>query len=307
MKLSVTVTVLNEAETILALLFGLSTQTKLPNEVIIVDGGSTDQTVQIIKVFQKKYSGFPINVFVHQGNRSQGRNFAIKKAQYDWVAITDAGCVPHVDWLENLTKKARQTKAEVIAGFYDACFETVFQTAVVPYMLVMPDRVNADHFLPATRSMLIKKKVWQETGGFNEALKVSEDYDFAHKLDKGNYRLSFSQEAMVSWWPMENLKDFYQTVREMAKYDAKAGIIRIKAYLVFCRYLIFLLLALVFLCSHWLFCLGFVLFSIIIYSLWAMWKNAQYLDRGWLYLPVLQLTADVGVMVGTMLALFQRT
>jgi len=53
MKISVVVTVLNEAEMISVLLLGLLRQTHQPSEVIIVDAGSTDFTVQLIKVFQK--------------------------------------------------------------------------------------------------------------------------------------------------------------------------------------------------------------------------------------------------------------
>ena len=85
----------------------------------------------------------------------------------------------------------------------------------------------------------------------------------------------------------------------MAEYDARAGLTRVKSYLVLCRYAIFLLLALVFFCSHWLLCIAFIVLNISIYSLWAVWKNVQYLERGWLYLPLLQLVADWGVMVGT--------
>ena len=318
MKVSIVVTVLNEAETILVLLFGLLMQIKRPNEVIIVDGGSTDGTVQLIKVFKKKYLKFPLQVFIKKGNRSMGRNFGIKKSTYNWIAITDAGCVPHRDWLEKLVAKASEnkttknkiaetktaenkiaeTKADVVAGYYDAIPETDFQSAVVPYMLVMSDRVDPKHFLPATRSMLIKKAVWKNVGGFDETLGVSEDYAFAKKLIEKNYQLRFAAQAKVSWLPINSLRNFYKTVRSMAQSDAQAGIIRVKVYLVLFRYLLFLLLAFVFFCLHWILCMGFVLLSAGVYCLWAIWKNVQYLDRGWFYLPLLQVTADLGVMSG---------
>ena len=49
MKTSFIATVLNEEKTIKALLSSLAKQTKKPEEIIIVDGGSTDQTVAKIK------------------------------------------------------------------------------------------------------------------------------------------------------------------------------------------------------------------------------------------------------------------
>ena len=306
MKISVMVTVLNEAEMIGVLLLGLVSQTHSPSEVIIVDAGSTDDTVQLIKVFQKQHPHFPLKIVTKKGNRSIGRNHGIKLAKHDWIAITDAGCMPHPDWLEKLTHSAQKTGAEVIAGYYQAAPETAFQAAVVPYMLVMPDRVDPINFLPATRSMLIQKQAWKKIGCFNESLTLSEDYDFAHRLKQAGFKFSFCKEAKVAWWPIETLSAFYQTVRGMAECDARAGITRIKSYLIFCRYLIFLFLAAAFLCPHWLLCITFVILSTILYSAWAIWKNVQYLDRGWFYLPVLQLVSDLGVMVGTVKGKFPR-
>ena len=299
MKISVVVTVLNEAEMISVLLLGLLRQTHQPSEVIIVDAGSTDFTVQLIKVFQKNYPSFPLKLVAKKGNRSVGRNFGIRLAKHNWIAITDAGCMPHVDWLEKLAQKATQTKAEVVAGYYEAAPETAFQAAVVPYMLVMPDRINSAYFLPATRSMLIKKQAWKEVAGFDESLTLSEDYDFAHRLEQAKFKLAFAKDARVVWWPIETLKDFYQTVKGMAEHDARAKITRIKSYLIFCRYAIFLLLAIVFFCPHWLLCIAFIIITISIYSLLAIWKNAQYLDGDWHYLPILQVVSDLGVMAGT--------
>jgi len=299
MKISVVVTVLNEVETIWVLLLGLTSQTYPASEVIVVDAGSTDATVQLIKVFQENHPNFPLKLVIKKGNRSVGRNFGIELAKHDWIAITDAGCMPHRNWLEKLAQKAAQTQAEVVAGYYEAAPETVFQAAVTPYMLVMSDRINPAHFLPATRSMLLKRRAWREVGGFDENLTLSEDYDFAHRLEQAKFKFAFAQEAKVAWWPIETIEDFYQTVRGMAEYDVRAGVTRIKSYLIFCRYVIFLLLAIVFFCSHWLLCVAFIIISTSVYSFWAVWKNAHYLDNGWYYLPVLQVVSDFGVMIGT--------
>jgi glycosyltransferase involved in cell wall biosynthesis len=306
MKISVVVTVLNEAEMIGVLLLGLVSQTSQSSEVIIVDAGSTDTTVQLIKVFQKKYPSFPLKLVIKKGNRSVGRNFGIKLAKSDWIAITDAGCMPHRDWLEKLAHQTVQSQAEVVAGYYDAAPETAFQAAVVPYMLVMPDRINPAHFLPATRSMLIRKQAWKKVGGFDESLTLSEDYDFAHRLEQAQFKFAFAPEAKVAWWPIETIEDFYQTVMGMAQYDVRAGITRIKSYLIFCRYAIFLLLAVVFACPHWLLCVAFIIISTSAYSFWAIYKNVQYLDKGWYYLPVLQVASDFGVMAGTIKGKFTR-
>lgn len=305
MQVSVVVTVLNEADNILGLLLGLLNQTQQPNEVVVVDAGSTDGTLQLIKVFREKYPNFPLKVFSKKGNRSFGRNFGIKKTQSSWLALTDAGCLPHKTWLEELIKSAQETKVEVVAGYYDACPRNKFEAAVIPYMLVMPDQLDPNHFLPATRSMLFKKEVWQKMGGFSEDLTLSEDYALAHKIAKSEFKISFTQKAKVTWLPIQTWTHFFQTVSQMAEFDVRAGVTRIKAYLVFFRYGLSLFLASLIAFYHWLPALFFLIVCGSCYLAWSSWKNAQYLDSGWLYLPLLQLTADLGVMVGTVKGWFK--
>ena len=76
MNVSVIATVLNEGESIKNLMDTLAAQTRLPDEVIIVDGGSGDNTVAVIQRYAKR---LPLQVIVAEGaNISRGRNIAIR-------------------------------------------------------------------------------------------------------------------------------------------------------------------------------------------------------------------------------------
>lgn len=305
MKISVIVTVFNEAETIWPLLYGLTAQNYPADEVIVVDANSNDDTLQLIEFFRELHPGFPLKFFVKKGNRSVGRNYAIQQAQHEWLAMTDAGCIPDKKWLQELVQTAQKTSAAVVAGYYQGAPANVFQAAVVPYMLVMPDRVDKNNFLPATRSMLMKKSVWQDAGGFDENLALSEDYDFAQRLAAAKYKRAFAPQAKVAWLPLKTWNQFYRTVVGMAQSDALAGVTRIKSYLVLARYSIFLMLIIVFFSCHWLLGIAFIIFNALLYALWAVWKNAQYLDKDWGYLALLQIIADLGVMIGTVKGKFK--
>lgn len=298
MQVSVIVTVFNEEEAINALLLALLNQTRPADEVIIVDADSTDQTWPRLQKFKKEHPKFPLKIYQKAGNRSLGRNYAITQAKHSWLALTDAGCIPHQDWLAQLLQKAKQSQASVVAGYYDAKPRSAFEAAVVPYMLVMPDKVDENNFLPATRSMLLKKSVWQKLKGFNEKLTVSEDYDFAHRLVKANIKIAFTPQAKVTWLPISNIFKFFQTVSQMAEFDVLAGVVRFKAWLVFFRYVLLVWLMILLSLIHWIFALYLVLFAGFLYFGWSIWKNAHYLNRGWSYLPLLQVTADLAVMWG---------
>lgn len=299
-KVTVISTVLNEAATITQLLDSLLAQTYPVHEVVIVDGGSRDTTLSLLKAYQQQKLPFSLRVFTQTGNRSIGRNYAIAKARNDVIAITDAGCIPHADWVEKLLTCFKLTQAQVIAGYYDAHPKTPLETAVIPYVFVMPDQAKPNEFLPATRSMLLTKSAWLQVGGFDEKLSDNEDYAFAHALKSAGIQIAFSEEAKVSWLPRTTLKDFYTMIFRFARGDIRAGILRKKVFGVFLRYSlgILLLVFLLRLSPHLVWpttcsILGF-------YTLWAIAKNVRYAQKGWYWLPILQYTADVAVMLGSL-------
>ena len=73
--ISLITTVLNEKDNLADWLNGILSQTVLPEEIVIVDGGSTDGTWELLK--EKSGQNNLIKVWQHAGNISSGRNFAI--------------------------------------------------------------------------------------------------------------------------------------------------------------------------------------------------------------------------------------
>jgi glycosyltransferase involved in cell wall biosynthesis len=300
-KVSLIITVLNEEKSMRALLEALRAQTRRADEVVIADGGSTDRTQLFITQFAQAHPKLRLRLIEAKGNRSVGRNAAIAHTRYEWVAITDAGCVPHRDWLEQLVAAAtRKPSAQVIAGYYDAKPHTPFEEAEVPYALVMPDRVDREHFLPATRSMMIRKSVWENFGGFDPSLSDNEDYAFSLKILRFGKQIIFAEKAKVTWMPRQSIEQFYWMIYRFARGDITAGILRVKVIGVFGRYgLGLMVLSALLFAHHPLAALAVGLFGLTFYSLWAIQKNLRYAPTGWPYLPLLQLTADAGVLIGS--------
>ncbi len=306
-KVSVICTVLNEENTILALLEALGKQTYQPHSIIIADGGSKDGTLRKLKHWQKKYQKIRLQVISSPGNRSVGRNEAIKQARTTYVAITDAGCVPHPDWLAELVIAQQQSSASVVAGYYQGVAKTPFEEAVIPYALVMPDRVDPTNFLPATRSMLIDKAVWRKCDGFDETLSDNEDYAFARVIQAAGLKITFADQAVVDWQPRHSLGGFWKMIYRFAQGDAQARLFRPKVLLIYVRYLLVgLILGIVAYFTHNLNqVMALIMTLFVLYGLWAVHKNVRYTPRGWYWLPVLQITSDVAVMMGTVVGLFK--
>ena len=284
-KVAVVVTVLNEIKDIKLLVSSLIKQTK---EIIIVDGGSTDGTWEHLQ----KQKG--IKAFQKIGNRSVGRNYGMSKTKAKIVAFTDAGCIPEPNWLSELVKPFSSLTVEVVSGYYKGLPQNIFQKCLVPYVLVMPGQIRGE-FFPATRSMAMRRG----TGLFNEQLDPSEDYEFAHRLKRQGINFVFVPKAVVGWQPRKNLKQVAWMFLKMAIGDVHAGLLRPKVKLLFLRYYLFFFL---FFLNPWASLLA------IPYFIWAIAKNYRYVNdlRAIFWLPVLQLTADMCVIFGTIMGVLSK-
>ncbi|MDO8487815.1 MAG: glycosyltransferase [bacterium] len=288
-KVVVVVTVLNEVETVDELIRALKSQTVRPTEIIIVDGGSTDGTLEKLR----KYSG--LKILSQPGNRSVGRNFGVNKTRSPLIAFTDAGCIPNKDWLKELIKPFAQKEVQVVSGYYKGLPKNAFEKCLVPYVLVMPDKIPGE-FWPASRSMALTSSVWIASGGFNPNLWHNEDYEFAHRLKKLGYNFIFAPEAVVGWQPRQNLSQAAWMFLRFAIGDMQARIWRPKVKLLMIRYYAFFFLVFI---TPWTWVLT------IPYLVWAIWKNYKYVKdpRAFFWLPILQLTSDIMVLFGSIVGL----
>lgn len=307
MKVSFITTIFNEGGTIERFLDSIYSQTQLPDEVVIVDGGSTDSTVELIKHYESRIKSRKVkfHLVIKKGNRSIGRNEAIRHASGDIIVCSDSGNILDKEWVKNITQpfKIKNKNIDVVAGYYEGIATTVFQKCVIPYALVMPDRADPDNFLPATRSVAFTKAIWKKVGGFNNKLSHNEDYVFAKALQKAKAHIVFKKDAIVYWLPRNTLKQTYTMLFRFAYGDAEARIWRPKVILVFLRYLFALVLLICFFIFKLNLLEAILLFLFIFYIVWSIRKNYRYVRdiRAIFWLPILQFTADLAVIVGTSL------
>lgn len=301
MKVTLITTFFNEEDTVLNFIESISSQTTRPDEVILIDGGSTDSTVKKVKDFIKNNPSLKILFFIKKGNRSVGRNEAVRKATNDIIVCSDVGCVLDRKWVEEITKPFHKKGVDVVAGYYDSKPTTLFQKCVVPYALVMPDKINPETFLPATRSIAFTKNAWKKVNGFNEKYSHNEDYVFARELKKAHMTIIFSQKAVVYWIPRNTFCEVYAMIWRFAYGDAEAGIIRPKVVVLFLRYTLGMGLITTALITQSTTLLLACCLLFVGYLAWSIMKNYRYVHEvgAIIILPLLQITADLAVISGT--------
>ncbi|HSX09761.1 MAG TPA: glycosyltransferase [Candidatus Saccharimonadales bacterium] len=301
MKISFITTIFNEEGTIGRFLDSLLIQTRMPEEIIIVDGGSRDNTVQEIEKWKTRKKIKNFKVLVKRGNRSVGRNEAIRHTSGEIIVCSDSGNILDKDWLKNIIEPFKKKDIDVVAGYYKGKAENVFQKCVIPYALVMSDQVNPQNFLPATRSVAFTKVIWKKVGGFDEKLSHNEDYAFAKALQKIKAHIVLREDAIVYWIPRDTFRQAFVMMFRFAYGDAEARIWRPKVFLVFIRYVLALILLVNFFISRSEQILEFITFILILYIVWSVRKNYRYVKdvRAVIILPLLQFTADCAVILGT--------
>jgi glycosyltransferase involved in cell wall biosynthesis len=233
MGISLIITIKNEENSIYQLMDSILKQNRIPDEIIIVDGGSTDNTLNILSVFYKKLN---IKLFEKPCNIAKGRNIAISLAKNEIIAVTDAGCILDANWLENITNFDKDD--DVLVGNYQPIISNAFDISQYSLMGLFKSDDNIDNFVISSRSIAFKKKVWEEIGGYPEWLNFSEDMFFHNQIKKGGYNIKFEKNAIVRWKMRENLKGiFKQYFRYMegdgiAKMHTGRHILRLSTYLI---------------------------------------------------------------------------
>ncbi len=309
MKISFVTTVYNEENTIEQLLFSLSQQTRKPDEIIFVDAGSTDKTVEKLRKVHRK--GQQINWYVKKGNRAVGRNEGIKRASGEIVVVSDAGCLLDKDWIKYITEPYKKTEVDIVSGFYLPVTHSVFEKCLATYTCVMPDRINKEHYLPSSRSIAFRKSAWKRVGGYPEYLDTCEDLVFARALKRSGANFVFIRNATVYWPQRKNILQAFQQFFSYAKGDGQALYLRPQTPLLFVR-----VLGAMFVVSWTLGIIGkrsnAVLLTVILlgvlYGLWAIQKNYHYIHhvKALFWLPILQVVSDIAVFMGMSFGLLVR-
>lgn len=156
-------------------------------EVIVVDGGSTDDTLEIVR----KYSLVKI---IHSENISiaNSRNLGAKEAKGTILAFIDSDCLVDRDLL---------TKAEKHLEKFDCCgsFYKSYSghSWVARTWLVAEKKKSGIVNWITSGTLIVKRSLFFKIGGFNELLETEEDEDFGYRTRRAGGKL-FNDLSMAS-------------------------------------------------------------------------------------------------------------
>ena len=161
-------------------------------ELVVVNNGSTDDTESILARWSDRI------VLCQQPERgpSAARNCGIQRASHQLIAFTDADCIPHPNWLNELVRGLRaHPEAAFIGGPVIAHQPT---NTIGRYAEVLFDQRSAiERFDPPyviTANLLARRSDLIRFGLFNQAFIQSEDVELS-------FRALFQHQAEMIYCP----------------------------------------------------------------------------------------------------------
>jgi GT2 family glycosyltransferase len=221
-RTAIVATVRNESAHITEFLSSLEVQSRKPDIIVITDGGSTDDTPQKLADYAKA-SEIPFRWSSVPGNRSQGRNAAVRICEAELIAATDVSVLDPT-WFERIIAPLERGKADVVAGWYELLVDSPRERAVGLLTQWSIDQVHPETFLPSSRSIAFTRVAWAKVGGYPEDLATTEDTVFDLRLRAAGLRFVFDPKAVVRWRPATTTSAAYQMYRQFAESDGQAGI-----------------------------------------------------------------------------------
>ncbi len=185
----------NSAEFIGSCLDAVMKQTYPIDEILIIDDGSTDDTVK----FASRYN---VKIIKHGKNRglASARNTAFNEARNEFIASLDADCVADIDWLEHLMECFKDGNIVGVGGkLIEKHFVSVADRWRIAHMSQHwgNDFILNPHFLYGSNNVYKKASV-QSIGLYDEKLKNNnEDVDISLRFYANKFKLAYNPQAIA--------------------------------------------------------------------------------------------------------------
>lgn len=169
-------------------------------EIILVNDGSSDRSKTIIENYQQNHQDQNI-ILINQENRgvSKARNAAMKIAQGDYIALLDSDD----EWLPEKTEKQMKFLENQNIDFITSLWNN--QNITFPYKLHPPNKlvkITLKKLLfkitGQTSTAIFKRKIFENTGFFDENQNYSEDANYWMRISEKNQMYLLPEKLVIA-------------------------------------------------------------------------------------------------------------
>jgi glycosyltransferase involved in cell wall biosynthesis len=234
LKISCVVPTLNSAKTLDQTLYHLNAQENVDVEIIVVDSGSTDGTLEICDRWNAKV------LYAEPGNMYRAINIGLQQCSHDWLAFINSDDWFYPDALRRLIEHGNALQASVVYGscdYSDGAGRLIFSFAATPPGKLL-SLFKFDIFGFAQQSAIFRKQAYLQLEGFDEHYCLSADADFYLRALQLNLPFTFLGGPPVACFRMHVNQQTNRRAAEMklekeAIYSklSKPGLLDISAFI----------------------------------------------------------------------------
>jgi glycosyltransferase involved in cell wall biosynthesis len=219
--ISVVIAAYNAEPYIRKVLDAVLMQTLPPDEIIIVNDGSRDSTLQVVKEYpkrlgpelKKRFRKLKRYQFISQRNKGPAgaSNAAIKAARGDIIISVDSDAVLDKDFIKNavgVLNKDRKKHIGVVAGYIGTANPKRFWARMMGYDLeyrydhiggLKAKKALVEHVSP--NNTAYRREVFKKVGYFDQRYHYSQDVDFSYRVRDAGYRIVLLKDVgSVHYW-----------------------------------------------------------------------------------------------------------
>jgi glycosyltransferase involved in cell wall biosynthesis len=209
MTVSIIIPALNEEKVIARCLDSIS-QLDFPRdqfEVIVVDNGSTDATLQIAKSFIGQLN---LKILKKEGVRiSALRNLGAREAHGAILAFLDADCLAPSTWLNHIQELAPEDRAGVLGAHYLLPEGSSWVGSTWHRYQEAPLSGEVSH-VPAG-DLIMRRQDFMRIGGFDETIQTNEDYELCERVRAAGMPVrAFPEMGVIHLGTAQSLRVFFR-------------------------------------------------------------------------------------------------
>lgn len=184
------------------------------DEIVLVDDGSGDGTVQ--EAVAQVHNDGRINFIVNPTNVgvTASRNIGVKNAKHDLLAFCDNDDIVAPDWLDRVREHLEThpfigCNLDIVAINDEGSMSSV---PASPTADGLPVWDGGFHYVIGA-GFGLRREVWEAVNGFDEKLGSHDDVDFSIRAALAGFEPYFAEDAIVYYRLRSTLKDIYKQNR----------------------------------------------------------------------------------------------
>jgi cellulose synthase/poly-beta-1,6-N-acetylglucosamine synthase-like glycosyltransferase len=226
---SVVVPALNEERAISSCLDSVLAQTHRNLEVLVLDGGSTDRTRDIVEDYRRVD---PRVRLVDNPRRTPpaALNEATAAMRSDWLVRIDAHATVPPDYVERTLTHLRSGRWGGVGGRKDGVGFTDEGRAIAAVM-ASPFGVGNSTYHHGTEQCSVDhipfgaypRSVIEAVGGWDENVPVNQDFEFDYRVRQAGHELLFDPELHIAWECRQSVRSFWRQYRRYGRGKAQVA------------------------------------------------------------------------------------